>query len=88
MLEVVACSGWAEIVMPLEPSPLLTSCWFSLYFPIVIYRCAYEDDEAWSWFKQIVEERFRAPTASPDMPEAGNTLEGILFNIVIHWMTF
>lgn len=41
----------------------------------VIYRCTYEDDEAWSRFKQIVEERSRTSIASFDTPVVGNTLE-------------
>jgi hypothetical protein len=41
----------------------------------VIYRCSYEDDEAWERFKQIINQRSRDQILKSDAPEALNSLE-------------
>jgi hypothetical protein len=41
----------------------------------VIYRCTYDDDEAWARFKQIINQRSRKTIAESDTPDAADSLE-------------
>lgn len=41
----------------------------------VIYRCTYDDDEAWSRFKQIVNDRSREELTESDAPQLLDSLE-------------
>lgn len=41
----------------------------------VIYRCSYEDDEAWERFKKIVNQRTRRQVLESDAPELLESLE-------------
>ena len=41
----------------------------------VIYRCTYGDDEAWSRFKEIIDQRSRGIIADFGTPEVGDSLE-------------
>jgi hypothetical protein len=41
----------------------------------LIYRCTYGNDEAWSRFKQIIDQRSREIIADYDTPEAADSLE-------------
>lgn len=41
----------------------------------VIYRCTYDDDDAWTRFKQSINQQSRETIARSDTPEAGDSLE-------------